>query len=447
MPTFIEDYLNYSMHNEAPLMFHVWGGFVCISAAVSRKVWLPFGDRVIYPNIYVMYVGEAGNGKSEALYRPKAILTKLDNIHISRSVETPEGLTRFMAGDKQKDPPLPSVVRQVVTWPDGELREIHPMTIIANEFINFINKNQEGWTAFLNDIYDEDRYEYRTKNQGEDNLIGPYIVLLGALTTEVSADLQKARIISTGFARRTIFQYGERRWEHPHAIPEDDPQIKSAKAACVAHAKRIQSAKGAFFWSQETQAWWTRWYDIHTRLVPSRPGTVRSWYASKPHQVLKLAMLLSLSEDNELVINTNHLQGALDYLEVMEADLHKVFGGVGRNELAAVVLKMEDSLKQFRVPITVAEFRSSFFNSLRAPNDWDACFKQLQDIGTAVVKQMAEFSPTIELLATPPVMQAFSQAYALAQVQPAVAAQLLSQMAAVRGIDPLIAQLKLRAGS
>lgn len=428
-------------------MFHVWGGFVCISVAVSRKVWLPFGDRVIYPNIYVMYVGEAGNGKSEALYRPKQILGQLENVHISRSVETPEGLTRFMAGDRAKDPPIPSPVRQLVTAPDGQIREIHPMTIIANEFINFINKNQEGWTAFLNDIYDEDRYEYRTKNQGEDNLIGPYIVLLGALTTEVSADLQKARIISTGFARRTIFQYGERRWEAPHAIPEDDPTIKAAKASCIAHCRRIQQASGAFFWSNETQAWWTDWYNDHTRLVPLRPTTIRSWFASKPHQVLKLSMLNSLAESNELVINVGHIQSALAYLDVMERDLHKVFGGVGRNELAAVVMKMEEAVARMHLPCSLSAFRSSFFHSLRAPNDWEACYKQLLDTNVIKHKVVTGLNPDLEVIGPPAVMQAFEVALSAALAQPAAATLLASQLAEAAGLGPLVALLKSRGQS
>jgi hypothetical protein len=64
------------------------------------------------------------------------------------------------------------------------------MTIIANEFVNFISVDDKGWINALNDIYDEDIYKYRTKNMGEDILVGPYTVLLGALTNEVATDMQ-----------------------------------------------------------------------------------------------------------------------------------------------------------------------------------------------------------------------------------------------------------------
>ena len=155
-------------------------------------MWLPFGDEAIFPNLYVLLVGEAGNGKTVALRKAKRILTEINDTALSRSVETPEGLWRYMNGEPKADPPIESPVCFIARWPDGQLRECHPMTIIANEFVNFISKDPEGWMHSLNDIYDEDKYEYRTKNKGEDNLTGPYIVILGALTTEVSFDLQKS---------------------------------------------------------------------------------------------------------------------------------------------------------------------------------------------------------------------------------------------------------------
>ncbi|NCX13034.1 MAG: hypothetical protein EBW73_09490, partial [Betaproteobacteria bacterium] len=105
-------------------------------------------------------------------------------INISNSVETPEGMLEFIAGNARAEIPVPSPCMKLMTWPDGVIRETHQMTIVANEFIDFISKNQEGWTSMLNNIYDEDMYNYRTKNKGENVLTGPYICLLGAIPTE-----------------------------------------------------------------------------------------------------------------------------------------------------------------------------------------------------------------------------------------------------------------------
>jgi len=368
--SFLRNYLSYSTGNECPEMFHVWAGYVCLSAAVSRRVWLSFGDEVIYPNIYVMLVGDAGNGKSIALRKAKRVIAELNDIPISRSVETPEGLWRFMAGDSSKNPPVPSPVAFPTKWPDGEIREVHPMTIIANEFINFINLNQAGWINALNDIYDEDFYEYRTKNMGEDNLIGPYIVLLSALTTEVSSDLQKARIIASGFARRTICQFGERQWNNPHSQPGFDDDQKVQRAAAVEYAKGLQKLHGEIAVSAEVWAFWKIWYDEHSHNVPKQTPQLRSWYTSKPHQVLKIAILTMLSESYDLVLRIPHIQIALDYLEIMEQDLAKVFGGFGRNELAAVASKILDYLQGQSEPLSKKRVKTLFWSSCKPPNDF-----------------------------------------------------------------------------
>lgn len=432
--SFLRDYLDYASHNEAPEMFHVWAGYACLSAAVSRRVWLPFGDEAIFPNIYVMFVGDAGNGKSVALRKAKRLLAELETVPISRSVETPEGLWRFMNGEPNGNPPIESPVAFPAKWPDGQLREVHPMTIIANEFINFIGLNQQGWTNALNDIYDEDRYEYRTKNKGEDNLVGPYIVLLGALTTEVSSDLQKARIIASGFARRTIFQYGERKWHEPHAIPEYDEEKKALRQRAVAYAKGLQKLSGPFIWTPETKAWWTEWYNKHTASVPRQAPQIKSWFTSKPAQVQKIAMLTSLSESTDLIITPAHFQVAIDYINIMEQDLFKVFGGVGRNELASVALKIYDFVAGLNEVISKKKLKSIFWSSCKPPNDFEECFSFLVNDGKIVSKFLQVGQAGDDVVATPEVMAAFA-AHA-AQVPQPSAAPSDSRPASAPSTDP-----------
>jgi hypothetical protein len=405
--SFLRDYLEYSTGNEAPEMFHVWGGYVALSAAISRRVWLPFEDTEIFPNLYVMFVGPAGNGKTWAMRKVKRVLVELPDIPISGSVETPPGLWRFMNGNQRSDPPIESPVAFPTRWPDGHLREVHPMTIIANEFINFISVDDKGWINALNDIYDEDIYRYRTKNQGEDILVGPYIVLLGALTNEVASDLQKAHIISTGLARRTLFQYGERQWDNPHPKPTFDEHQRAARDRCIKHLRRLQKVGGAFYWSEEVNEWWNEWYCAYLVEVPKQPPAIQSWYASKSIQVLKLAMLTCLSEDLQLRLEVPHFECALAYLAEMERDLFRIFGSAGRNELAGVAIKIGEYIEAQNEPVSLRDLRTNFFQMCRPPNDFSDCLQYLIDSGRAQ-KAMAKIGNFFEeVFATPQAMRAF----------------------------------------
>lgn len=415
--SFLRNYLTYATGNEAPQMFHVWGAYVCLSAAISRTVWLPFEDTAIYPNIYVMYVGSAGNGKSWAMKKARRLLAELKDpeIPVSASIETPQGMWRFMTGqpeDKMKgQKEIPPGSQRLVKWPDGQTRPIHPMTIFANEFVNFISTDDKGWINALNDIYDEDLYHYRTKGQGEDQILGPYIVLIGALTTEVSNDLQKAQIISTGLARRTIFQYGERQWFNPHPKPEFNAEQQAARARAKEQLERLRQLTGPFIWTPEVDAWWNDWYAGQLAEVPKKPPQTQGWFASKSVQVMKIAMLTALSERESLTLSPVDFEVALAYLNELEKDLFRIFGGSGRNELAAVAVKLVEFLAGHPGPVPLRRVRSAFFHICRPPNEFEVVVEHLKSSDQIIeitLQALAGTVPTSEVcLTTPEVLKRF----------------------------------------
>ena len=361
--SFLRSYLSYATLNEAPDMWHVWGGYTALATAVGRRVWLPYGSDNIYPNLYVLYVGNAGAGKSYAMRHAVWLMEKVINPGmLSYDVETPEGLLQHMAG---LNPKVGSECMVKMKWPDGVERETHQLTIVANEFVDFIRTNPEGWTGFLNNVYDKDPYKYRTKNQGTSLLVGPYVSLLGAIPTDVSKDLQRQQLINTGFARRCIMQYGVRKYDNPYPFPVwEQPQIV-ARDFCVSWLKRVRTLNGPMVPTPAARKWWIDWYTDHSVTLRKRatPYT-ESWLSSKPTQVTKIAMLSALSERCELTLIPQDYEIAIAYLNQMETGLYMIFGGVGRNELAAVSIKILEYLKQQKAPVPVPTLERQFFSSL-----------------------------------------------------------------------------------
>lgn len=385
--SYLDDYLHYAEGDEAPRMFHVWCGYLGLSSAIFRKVWLPFGDTAIFPNIYVMLVGDAGNGKSFAMDKIRRVLSEVPDVQISGSVETPQGLIRFMGGNPKADPPLPAHCCLPFPWADGVTRDTHNVTLIANEFVNFISLMPPEWIGVLNDIYDRDVYHYRTKGGGEDIIVGPYVSLLAALTTDISNDMQKAKIISTGLARRTLFQYGERRWENACPIPTYTESQATAKLAAIAHLTALRKVRGPFTWGEGTRDWWNGWYIPNLASVPKKSPQTKSWFASKSVQVLKLAMLSSLSESADLVLNVSHFEMAIVGLEQLERDLFKIFGGSGRNALAGVGVKIIEHLQTRNEPVHWKQLYAHTFHMFDARDGikgFEDVITHLRDTGQVV---------------------------------------------------------------
>jgi hypothetical protein len=71
---------------------------------------------------------------------------------------------------------------------------------------------------------------------------------------------------------------------------------------------------------------------------------VIGYYETKHMQLLKIAMLLMVSDSTDLVLRVRHLEFGLELLRLAEENLSKVFSGIGRNELNATAAKVIELL-------------------------------------------------------------------------------------------------------
>ncbi len=366
--SFLRDWSDYASQDEAPETFHLLAAYTALSGAIGRRVWLLHGENALYCNIFSLLVGTAGCGKNQAINKCSDILARLKNVAISASVETPEGLIRYIAGNPTANPPVVSECEHSRMWRDGFMRDTHEIVIFATEFIDFIRINPTVWTGLLNNIYDKDvGYSYRTKGCGTDTIVGPYVVLLGGIPTDVSKQLQEINIINSGLARRTLLQYGERKYHDPHPFPEFAEKEKAAQERCLERLRKIQTFSGELKLTLEARQWWIDWYCKHstTLLARTTPET-QGWLSSKPMQVQKLAMLNSLSERDDLLITPFEFEVALAVLSEMEKGFNMIFGGVGRNELAGLSVQVFEYLRTRPVPVTFEFLISKFFHQFTA---------------------------------------------------------------------------------
>ena len=116
-----------------------------------------------------------------------------------------------------------------------------------------------GMVEFLTDIWDEDVFEVKTKNRGTDHIMGPYVTLLGCLTTETMTNLMNTKIISSGFSRRCMFVYSAD-MGNPVPRPVVTPSQKAAWERCVKRAKELQTVHGQFEWGDGAAEFYDNWY-------------------------------------------------------------------------------------------------------------------------------------------------------------------------------------------
>jgi hypothetical protein len=339
----IQDYLLYNSRNECPRNYHVWSLFAIMSAIVSRKVYInlaPEGEDayfLVYPNLYVCLVGKQGNRKTTAKDIAYDIMREVaPEIPVSAESMSKEAITQFMAADEQlrtyEDPPG-----------SGNIVEYRPMAVFSTELKNFLSINPITMIDFLTTIYDRKFYDVKTKNKGTDTLVNPYFVFLSCETPEWIIRNLKLSIISGGFSRRTVFVYEtENRDRIP--FPGVTSEGREALERVKAYLTKLKKVVGQFQWSPAARQFYSDWYVA--LKFPDDP-IMYGYYQSKHIQLLKIAMLVALSANTEkLVLEKEHLELSLAFLDSIEANMPKLSEGVGRNELAHPTTKIIDMIEQ-----------------------------------------------------------------------------------------------------
>lgn len=324
--------MGFTSGSEVPDNYHFWSGIFALSAIVNRQVWISMGQYTLYPNLYVVLLGPPGNGKSLAMDTAQTLVEDIGGINFSGDAQTKESLVRY----------LRDVCPRVLDLgPDG-LQTITPIAMFATELSHLLGPNSGHMIDFLTTIYTKDkRYVTRTKNKGDDVIERPFVGLIACTTQDWITTYLKSDIIGGGFTRRVIFvnepigaSVDEKSKRRPFLTVR--PEQVVARNNVLAYAEQLKSVKGEFKWSPEAKEAYESWY--MTRDIPKDPD-VQGYFKTKPNQVLKVAMLISLSESLDLVLRKEHFDVSMALFEKTEATLTRVFQGIGRNELNSIANK------------------------------------------------------------------------------------------------------------
>lgn len=354
--SFLRDYTLYASGLESPSIYHTWCALSALGSFLSKKVWTDMNYFKVYPNMYILLVGNPGLKKSTAMNLAKALVRDTGERHMSPAAITKEALMLLMGRDK-------SPCQFSYEKKPGEIVQVSHLSIFANELVNLLNAggNPIGMIDLLTDIWDQDPYRNETKNKGIDEIKGPFVHLLGCMTPELIENMLFQRIISGGFTRRCIFVHAERN-EKAVPIPFATPEMVEAWERAHQRAKELLNWKGEYLWSPEFKNdLWPQWYCNNFDRTESEPSLVmKGFLRSKPEYILKLMMLINASETDSLILKPASFYAAKAFLDDVEPAIPKIFENTGRNELSpitgAIFRRIESFGKIMKVKTIYAEF-------------------------------------------------------------------------------------------
>lgn len=395
--SFLQNYAHYCESDEAPPIFHLWSALSVLSNVSSRRVWTQRGRFFHYTNMYLLLVGPPGDGKSSAMSVAKKMVQELEFVVTTGTPATTQAIMQLMSlkdGDKKP-------MQKTFTY-DGRVKQYTPLAVFATEFANFISPNPLGWIDFLTAIWDEEVFKNETKGKGVDIIPGPFISLLGCLTDSVTSGFIKQNIISGGFARRAIFITSPGRGK-PNPWSEESPSQVKARQDCLEWCRSLMNVSGQFSWAKKAHGFFDSWYRELRSKTPDDPITA-GYINSKPDLLIKIAMLISLSQSHELVLQEPYLQLALELLDKTEPSLNKIFGAIGRNELAPIRQAVVSFLSAQNGPITKKRLRGFLFKEIRSEAEFFTLYQNLIDEKLMVQAELTLDGQKVVVVATPEIM-------------------------------------------
>ena len=354
MESWIDKFVEYTDNSEPPILYRKWTAISVIAAALQRKVHLEWGTYKLYPNMYIVLVGPPAARKGTAMSPGAKMLRKL-GVKLAAEATTREALISTLKESFRND-----------VTPDGSTIMNHSsLTIFSPELTVFLGYNNVILMADLADWYDSaDRWTYRTKNAGTDEIDGVFVNLLGATTPELLQTTLPQDAIGGGLTSRIVFVYEEKKGKVV-AAPFLTTEQANMEEWLQEDLDRIYMLNGQYQITKGYMSRWTEWYEHQDAHPPFNDQKFAGYLGRRQTHVQKLSMIICASYpvpkgQRSLIITEDHLNEAISLLEETELKMPNVFGGFGQNALASVMDKVLRHIRNANKKIPIKEISRMF---------------------------------------------------------------------------------------
>lgn len=358
----LQAFLDYSSYGEAPRHMYFWAGVSAVAGALRRKVWIDQAYFKWYPNFYICLVAPPGIvSKSTTAGVAMSLLRQVPGIKFGPDVVTWPALVSAFADSTE------------AFEHNGALYPMSAMTLESSEFGNLLNPQDKEMVDLLVSLWDgkQGTFEKTTKHSGKDSIENPWINLIACTTPSWIAGNFPEYMIGGGFTSRTIFVYAdskERYVAYPGLrVPSNLGEKAQDLVDDLTHIS--QALAGEYKLTPAAVAWGETWYKTHysVRAANLDPDRFGGYIARKQTHIHKLAMVLSASESDSMLIESHHLETAHQMVTDLEPDMQFVFSKIGRSDASLHAERLVTFVTDRKeVPFQAAyRFVHSHFSSMR----------------------------------------------------------------------------------
>lgn len=391
----LQAFTQFSSYGEAPTKFYFWTGVSTIAGALRRRVWIDQKYFHWVANQYIILVAPPGIvSKSTTASVGMNLLKEVPGITFGPDVVTWQKLVEDMGKSTE-----------MVYWPEKETYlPMSCITISSSEFGNLLDPSNREMVDVLVSLWDGQPGAFKkgTKTSGNDQIENPWINIIACTTPAWISGNFPDYMIGGGFTSRCLFVYADKKRQlvaYPSGhVPEN---FQSQREDLIHDLERISTLVGEYTLSPAATLWGESWYEQHyagkhPTLSPEQFG---GYLARKQTHIHKLAMVLSASKSDELIIQADTLALAASLVDALETDMPKVFGKIGLNpktkalsDLAEIVagtgtLTQQELYRRLSRQVTWQEFTPLLQSAV------EAGFVKMVQAGASILISPGSFSP------------------------------------------------------
>lgn len=388
MTTNFEKWRHYMDWCISPDAYIDWGYYSLVAAFLQRRVWSGPSQSPLFPNMYVVPVGEPGVGKGLVVkeytkilkhfhLKPPAERKSIDgldpNIKTAMDVAQNEEYKELQKDEDEiakkskwfEAPLLLPVAADDTTYealcrtlakskrlinfpdkyPDGRpklgIYTHSSLSFSLEEMSSLFKKESDKVIKMLLKTYDCGDYDYETKHQGKDRIRNCCLNIFAGTTPGFMDDCLNDKIINEGFSSRTFFVYAAQNRKATMRFAELTPEQIECKKQLLEHLEKLTHLYGAVKYTEEAWEFLENWWQKAQSSRPNINTKLNYYYSRKNIHVQKLAMALHFGESLDFTIGVETFVRALEILARTEKHMHFCLGFDKGNPLASCTRKIE----------------------------------------------------------------------------------------------------------
>lgn len=399
-PSLFDLYFEYVKETEPPIIYHRWSLIAAVGAYLGRRYWFNQGAiGRVFPNVYVMLIGNPGTRKSTAIKLSKRMIGAAGYSTFSAEKTTKEKFLMDLEGahDEQssyagyaakKSRPAASARDVLANLDLLDSSEIHDgipreIFITADEFNEFAGTGNIDFLSTLGALWDWDdetaTYKQRFKNSKSISIFQPTISLLGGNTHTSFQNAFPTDSLGQGFLSRLLLVHSEPSGRKITFPPKPDERIAVAigerfaeiSKSVTGEASASDHARRALDTINLT---WKELADYRLKHYSTRRFT----------HLLKLCLITSAMRASSR-IDVEDVLLANTILTYTERDMNKALGEFGRNRNSEATHAVMTTLYETDRPQTFDDLWKVVSRHLEKRDQLKDILLNLQTAGKIVV--------------------------------------------------------------